>query len=576
MDKDTAKKGMRKSLFGEGRISTRFRNWNIVFFALAFLVMIIAMFTAFYDVIRQVSTNYAEHYAVSSAELLSAHIVKEISLLAKAAHSNAVIDWMTDEGNNDKKMLAFEEMTGITRELYSYNLYIGLEKSLHEYKIEEGYLTTNIQPFAALNENNPDDEWYFKCTASDKDYVISVGIDRVLQRKRLWIDYKVVRNGILLGVICTGLNFSHVTRELFSHYSKDMRGLIIDADGNIHMDSSQMGKDDYLFYDFGTKVEDEFNDPAFLAAIKSQLDSIEGYFRAASIPSVIKLSRGSPRYATIAPIRFTNWSVVILYDSSSLLRMSLFLPTFATMLILLLAFAIFTSAISYRLIFLPLERLVGSLTRLKENRDERIYGIERNDEFGNLSNTIFDLFTKANQDALTGTYNRRFMENNLELIMEFLSRSNGMLSVLMLDVDFFKKYNDTYGHEQGDICLKKVAQALDNSVSRATDFVARYGGEEFIAVLPNTNEAGARVVAQNMLKNVRKLNLPHSNNAAAQYVTVSVGVTTGTVIHTQSWEDYSKRADEALYMSKQNGRNQYTYLDMTEAITGLDMTEAIL
>jgi len=261
---------------------------------------------------------------------------------------------------------------------------------------------------------------------------------------------------------------------------------------------------------------------------------------------------------------FTDWSSVIFYDSPSLPGIPIFLPVFAIILILLAAFALSVNTISHRLIFLPLECLVSSLTRLKENGEEHIYGLERNDEFGNLSNTIQDLFTKINYDALTEIYNRRFMENNLTHTMAFLSRSNSLLSAFMLDVDYFKKYNDTYGHKQGDDCLKAVAKAVAGSITRTNDFAARYGGEEFVVILPNTDQAGACLVAQRILDNVRKLNIPHAENAAAPYVTVSVGVTTGLVLYTQSWEDYLKRADEALYMSKQSGRNKYTYLDFTK------------
>jgi diguanylate cyclase (GGDEF)-like protein len=279
--------------------------------------------------------------------------------------------------------------------------------------------------------------------------------------------------------------------------------------------------------------------------------------------AVVELAAGPYRYLTIAPIRFTDWSAVILYDSSPLLNMSLFRPVSVTMLVLLIAFALSVNAVGYRLIFQPLDKLERSLALLKENTEERVYGLERHDELGNLSRTIQDLFTKANYDALTGIRNRRFMENNFQQIMAFLSRSGGSLSVLMLDVDFFKKYNDAYGHEQGDACLKEIARTLADGLARANDFAARYGGEEFIAVLPDADEAGARLIAEKLLENVRGLNLPHADSQVAPWVTVSIGVTSGRVSFGQSWEDYVKRADEALYMSKQNGRNRYTYLDFT-------------
>ena len=146
--------------------------------------------------------------------------------------------------------------------------------------------------------------------------------------------------------------------------------------------------------------------------------------------------------------------------------------------------------------------------------------------------------------------------------MDFLSRSNGTLSVLMVDVDYFKRYNDKYGHEQGDVCLKQIAQALTSCITRADDFAARYGGEEFVIILPNTDQAGALMVTKKLTDNVLKMNIPHADSLVADHITISIGVTTGKVSYTQSWEDYLKRADEAMYMSKQFGRNQYTYLDL--------------
>ncbi|MCL2829314.1 MAG: GGDEF domain-containing protein [Betaproteobacteria bacterium] len=556
-----------RRLPGSGRIAARFRNINIILFLLAFFIMTAVMLAAFNDVIRTISSDYARRYAASSAEALSAHISKELDLMAKVAHSSAVIEWMADEENNEKKLLAHEEMSDIISLLYSNNLYIGLERTRHEYKVEKGYTVENIKPFTVLDKNNKDDAWYFEVIESDKDYTLSVDIDRVLQKKRLWIDYKVFKDGVTLGLICTGLEFSHVVQELFSQYGKhDMRGFIIDEKGIINMDSSLMEKKEFSDHDSRVRIEEVISDPVFLAAIQSHLGGINGYFKGAIEAEVIRSPSGQYRYMTIAPIRFTNWSAVILYDSSSLLNMSLFIPVSAIMLALLIGFALATNAVGYRLIFLPLGKLERSLARLKENKGEQVYGIERNDELGSLAHTIQDLFTKANRDALTGIYNRRFMENSLQHAMALLSRSNSFMSVFMLDVDFFKKYNDTYGHEQGDVCLKAVAQVLAGSITRANDFVARYGGEEFAVVLPNTDAAGARMIAEKLLNNVRDLKMDHAESIAAPYVTVSIGVATGQVMHMQRWEDYLKRADEALYMSKQNGRDRYTHLDFTDRL----------
>ena len=177
-----------------------------------------------------------------------------------------------------------------------------------------------------------------------------------------------------------------------------------------------------------------------------------------------------------------------------------------------------------------------------------------------LNESKHDLLGKVHFDALTGIYNRRFMEDSLRRIIKSLSRSGGVLSVLMMDIDFFKKYNDTYGHSVGDACLKAVAEAIAKSLSRADDFVARYGGEEFAVILPDTDESGGRVIADKILENIRARNIPHEKNEAADRVTLSIGLTTNNANHRQNGDDYIKRADIALYQSKQNGRNRYSFI----------------
>lgn len=546
---------------GAGRLSARFRNINIVLFGMAFCVMVAVMASAFNKVIKKVSSDYAASYALGAANALSAHIVKELGLMAKAAHSKEVVEWLADEENQEKKLQAYEEMSGIVGELYSYNLYVGVENSRHEYNVEDKYEADKIMPFITLDENKPEDAWYFGCINSNNDYRLDVAMDNVQHKKRVWLDYKVVQKGVTLGVLCTGLDFGNVAGELFSQYdNNEMRGFIIDKNGIIHIDSSFVVDGKVNYNEFEAEIAKKLSDPEFLAEVNSHPVDKDGYFLATGHPVVMELPTGPYRYMTVAPIRFTNWSAVILSDFSSLLNMSLFMPVFLAMLVLLILFSLAVNAASSRLIFVPLGKLERSLSRLRENSEERVYGLERRDELGNLSHTIQDLFTKANYDALTGIHNRRFMEENLPRLMDLLARAGGFLSLIMLDVDFFKKYNDAYGHEEGDACLRALARTLAGSLTRSNDFAARYGGEEFVAVLPNTDEAGARLMAEELLKRVRGLRLPHAESQAAPFVTVSIGATTGRVSYPQTWEGYLKRADEALYRSKQGGRDQYTFL----------------
>jgi diguanylate cyclase (GGDEF)-like protein len=243
---------------------------------------------------------------------------------------------------------------------------------------------------------------------------------------------------------------------------------------------------------------------------------------------------------------------------SSFYQAKLLLP-FVIIIILFILFVFSTNRMTQLLIFVPLKQLVDSLLRLRESNGQEIFGIERDDEIGLLSNTIQDLFIKGHYDSLTGIFNRRYLELTMQHIMSTLSRTESQLSVIMADVDFFKKYNDTYGHGKGDECLKAIAQALVKVTVRSGDFAARYGGEEFAVVLPGTNETGARIIGDKMLKAIQDLEIPHEKNFGG-IVTISIGITTGCPTHTQNWKDYFKKADDALYLSKNNGRNRSTYL----------------
>ncbi len=168
------------------------------------------------------------------------------------------------------------------------------------------------------------------------------------------------------------------------------------------------------------------------------------------------------------------------------------------------------------------------------------------------------LMQENQTDPLTGLYNRRYMEQQLDALVKTLSRTKGTLSVLMVDVDCFKNYNDTYGHTMGDTCLAELAGVLRGATKRDCDFVARYGGEEFVAVLPGTDADGAKNVAEKLLQSLKERAMPHESSQAAPYVSVSIGGASGQPRFPHSAQDYIKCADEALYTSKQNGRNRYT------------------
>jgi len=160
------------------------------------------------------------------------------------------------------------------------------------------------------------------------------------------------------------------------------------------------------------------------------------------------------------------------------------------------------------------------------------------------------------KDALTGVYNRRMFDSVMEVEWANAKRNHQPLSLLMLDIDYFKQYNDFYGHIHGDECLKRVAKELCKVATRSRDFFARFGGEEFIIVLPETDDKAARMIAERCRSLIFKAQIPHEKSLVSQMLTVSIGVSTIIPIHSDEAINFIAAVDRQLYQAKEKGRNR--------------------
>jgi len=158
-------------------------------------------------------------------------------------------------------------------------------------------------------------------------------------------------------------------------------------------------------------------------------------------------------------------------------------------------------------------------------------------------------------DGLTGIANRRHFDQELLKESRRAKREKTPLSLIMLDIDYFKAFNDTYGHLKGDDCLKTVASILKRALKRPGDFPARYGGEEFAVVLPETDDVGAAIIAEELRASIERAGISHINSLCADYVTVSLGVVTRFPEQGETPNDLILASDRALYRSKHEGRN---------------------
>lgn len=200
-----------------------------------------------------------------------------------------------------------------------------------------------------------------------------------------------------------------------------------------------------------------------------------------------------------------------------------------------------------------IDSLIGFMFDISERKkaEEKMISLQRQLE-------VFSF-----EDGLTGVANRRRFDSNLDVEWASARRGAQPLSLIMLDLDFFKQYNDHYGHMQGDDCLKSLAQALNLAATRPRDIVARFGGEEFVLLLPETDENAALQVAEHCQRIIEKLQIPHAASAVGRFVTASMGV--GTIKQPSAEMEprhFIEAVDKLLYKAKKNGRNRIEFANL--------------
>lgn len=269
---------------------------------------------------------------------------------------------------------------------------------------------------------------------------------------------------------------------------------------------------------------------------------------------------GAIKFTYKAPIRqfSTSW-----LNQSTVISSMLFLLT------LFMLFIFF-----HYFIIRPILRADNRVMAIVKHNDHSIrFSSKRKDELGTLFNLIDRLLdgVESNEqqlishntrlqhisqtDSLTKIPNRRAFDSYMKTLLD--TNILGLyVSVLVCDVDYFKKYNDSYGHAKGDEALYLIAQTLRKNLHEETDFIARYGGEEFVIVLKNTNKNNAQTVANNLIKRIADLKIPHSKSDIHDSVTISIGIHTFVIAGQQQYMPLFELADEALYQAKKQGRNR--------------------
>ncbi|MCL2214119.1 MAG: diguanylate cyclase [Treponema sp.] len=520
---------------------TSMRHRLIIFSSILFLFILILGSTAFILLMYQIVHNNSRNELIKTLEVerlrLEVFINGKIAIVLKMADSPLVKRYFSDPDDPVIQQLAFEEIGAYNRAL--------LEKSMFWINDKDKiFYSTDFEPYI-IDPQSQENYWYDLTLYETEVYNININYNPDLEATNLWINAPVFNSwNVPIGIVGAGIDLTYFISSIFLDYTGTADLFLFNDSGEI------TGARNINLVKEKTSLGHVTGNQTALDIMHHANDLISGEV----ILFDIKDTSG---IAALGIIDALDWYITAIHKFSLREALQTGMTVLFTVMIIIIfsVFAIFNIFVA-RLLE-PLHRMINNISRISGDWElnHQHKEISRKDEIG----TIGEFLTMTIIDQLTEIYNRRFFDGNMKKIIKSLSRTGSKLSLLMIDIDFFKNYNDTYGHDMGDVCLKEVAAAISKCIVREEDFAARYGGEEFVVVLPNTDENGAAFMAEKLLNKVRSCNIPHERNDAADYVTVSIGGTTCVVNFSHEENDYIKHADSALYKSKNNGRNQYTF-----------------
>ena len=463
---------------------------------------------------------------------------REITLAMKMADSTLIRRHLLNPADVETRTGALEEIAGYRKAFAGHNVFWISDRD-KKYHFNGEYLYT-------LDPAQESSGWYNAIMETPASHQLAVNFDVGIQKTLLWIAAPVFgKKSRPLGLVGTGLDIVDYIEGIYKNYQGDAELYFFDSTGEITgaNDLGLVEKKAYITEALGQTGSE------ILAAAKSLSGTVE--------INCFEAKDHNKGVVAVASIPALNWhmsAVHNFHNPGEHLRSGLTVLFAAIMAVIFFCFIAFNVFVARMLE--PLNNLVKTVKRaLSDWGFKSPEDIHHNDEIGVLGRFL----NLTILDPLTGVYNRRYLDGHLKAVIKFLSRTGGKLSLLMVDIDFFKKFNDAYGHDAGDNCLRTVSAALAKCLRREGDFIARYGGEEFVVVLLNADKTEAQIIADKLIKKVRECNIPHETSNIANYVTISIGGVTGMTNHLERGSDYIKRADKALYESKNNGRDRYTF-----------------
>ncbi len=459
------------------RIELQFNSSNVVLFIIILAILCGIIYNFVFSTAKDISKDYAELYAFKATAQLNSAIIKDIGILRTVVNSPDIKAWLKDDSNPKKKMRAYDIMQEYLSNIHDGILYIGAENSGSEYNFDKDSTFNTLNPYATLDKNNIEDSWYYDAATSHHDYLLNVDTDKILKRTLVWINHKVLSEDgkKVIGVIATGITFDKILHSAFQEYNIDnLRNIIVDRNGFIQLDSAI---DSSSFIDNSTlEFKAIFKIPELNEYLYGYIASIKSYINS-MVPSQIITIKSSDKfdYAAITPIENTDWTVITFFNSSSLFSFTTFMPLVFLAILVFFLYVFFVSLIGRKLIFIPLAKLVKSLTPIssKKQSDHKIYdvyGVEREDELGQLATTIQNLQNSLDSKNKELSHSVEIADEANKAKSNFLAHmSHEMRTPMNAILGMTKIAKESCAEDKTITCLTKIETASTHLLAIIND-----------------------------------------------------------------------------------------------------------
>jgi len=480
-------------------------------------------------------------------------ITKEIALVKAFAANPIVVSWAQDANNPALQEQALDYLNGHRVDFNDSSYFIALKGNGGYYynNAKDEFLGRELT--YTLDASNIDDGWFFTSLESSLSINLNVDYDRGLKQTKLWINYQIEDNGEVLGVIGTGFSLQGFVDAYINDSDKGFDILFLDGDGAIQLSTANSAIVRAAIAKTVTEktlIFDYLEDSETPAELRKAFDKVS------QSPDDIELLlvnwKGRESVLGITYLPSLNWYQVNVVDAEYALPTSDFYPLYAIVIVAMLALLLAVYLAVLRYIDGPLRFLKMRIEHMNQPKAVASMVIPPLSlEFAQLNDQL-ERF--AFYDPLTGLLNRRGLKHNFELQVAHARRRNTLLSVVMVDIDRFKAFNDTYGHLAGDEAIKVVANVLTNHFQRSTDIVGRFGGEEFVVVAEDTSENEVFDRVEACREAIKQQNINFGELTLDHVITVSFGGVSAQQTGSQSisMQMLLDRADEQLYKAKQH------------------------